>query len=168
MTEPPGSQGAHAWLPALPGGARSSLAQGLPLLPTSSPAEMILAWDSARTAPRHRPPPGAHALSWHQQHRESTSLGRGGQQVLLAAGQVSTGQHLPWGCGGADGRMQGPHGHQPQTRELPHSLGREGLPWRNVTSANLACASKCPCHIREDPRAAGERSVPGARGAEGV
>lgn len=64
--------------------------------------------------------------------------------------------------------MQGPHGHQPQTRELPHSLGREALPWRNVTSASLACASKRPCHIREDPRAAGERSVPGARGAEGV
>lgn len=33
---------------------------------------------------------------------------REGSRCFLAAGQVSTGQHVPWGCGGADGGMWGP------------------------------------------------------------
>lgn len=70
MTEPLGSQGAaHAWLPALLGHG-AAWHSDCPCSPSSSPAEMILVWDSARTAPRHHPLPGAHALSWHQ---ESTS-----------------------------------------------------------------------------------------------
>lgn len=170
VRKPLGSQGAHAWLPALLGHG-AAWHRDCPCSPSPSPAEMIWAWDSARTAPRHRPLPGAHTLPlwhlWRQQHQESTSLGTGGQQVLLAAGQVSTGT-----CpGDAEEPTEGCRvrsGHRPQTQELPHFSEREALPWRNVTSARLACASKSPCHIQADPRAEGERSVPGARGAEGV
>lgn len=159
VTEPLGSQGAHAWLPAL-------LGHGAAWHRDAPAPHLLASRDDLGLGQRQDSPMPSFSARCPRSILASAAPGEhwfGNRRAAGAPGSM-TGQHLPRGCGGADGGMQG----EEQTRDRPHSLGREALPWRNVTSARLACASKSPCHIRADPRAAGERSVPGARGAEGV
>lgn len=117
-------------LAACPAGAQSSLAQGLPLLTISLASRDDLGLGQCQDSPTpsyparcpHSPTvaPLAPAAPGEHQFGSRRAAGAPGSRTGLH-------RHLPWGCGGADGGMQGQErAPAPDTGATPF-LGKRGL-----------------------------------------